>query len=798
MYLNSIILHNIRSHSHTEIEFQKGVSIFTGDIGSGKSTLLMGIEFALFGLGSIKSQQMLRKTEKKGYVMLDFTVNDIPYEIKRALVGDISSGTITTDTKNTWLKENGIDRLLSPTDMKQYVLKVLNFKEQLSATQESKIYRYAIFTPQSAMKDVLNDKKDRLDTIRKAFHIEEYSVAIENTKNFLGTVRKQMHTLQALCEELPILKDNLSEMGVELNLAEKTINEKNILLDEKNVRNKELNNDLVSLDDQQKLYIKAQDRIKTVQNDIKSIEDNIKNKESEIIRLTDEKTNIEANITDNIKKLEQYNMDKPIYEYDSVQDVQEKIDIINNNRKLNETLVAEYNKLESLKPDITLEQARIDLDEILGKRDSIEKANGVIQDKIAILRNEGIGFETVVKLDSETINELNDSMTSSEEDNRKCITCQQPMNIEHARKIISEKEKNISDKKLRIDEIQQTISKIKTDELDNTNLDDEILDARSVFTDATTYNKNLPRIKELKDMISNNTQGNDIDELLKIKDDLVKYENDQVMTNGINDVITSETSRLNKININDVQDIINIEKEKLSELQSVDYKDDVDDKSIEISKLEGLIKEITDAINELNITIATNKERCSMHKSNIERISAKITKIKGYQNMYKRFEKTQEWLSENYINTVLQIEKSIMLNIHSEFNTMYKKWIEYLIEDSTKESYINESFVPILSQDGVENPVSYMSGGEQTSVALAYRLALNDLVRQNESIDSSLLILDEPTDGFSQQQLQKMSSILSNLSSDQIILVSHDRELESCADHKYNIVKNDGVTVIRQ
>ena len=204
MYLNSIVLHNIRSHSHTEIEFQKGVSIFTGDIGSGKSTLLMGIEFALFGLGSIKSQQMLRKTEKKGYVMLDFTVNDIPYCIKRTLVGDISSGTITTDTKNTWLKENGIDRLLSPTDMKQYVLKVLNFKEQLSATQESKIYRYAIFSPQSAMRDVLNDKKDRLDTIRKAFHIEEYSVAIENTKNFLGTVRKQMHTLQALCEELPI------------------------------------------------------------------------------------------------------------------------------------------------------------------------------------------------------------------------------------------------------------------------------------------------------------------------------------------------------------------------------------------------------------------------------------------------------------------------------------------------------------------------------------------------------------------------------------------------------------------
>lgn len=797
MYLNSIILHNIRSHSHTEIEFQKGVSIFTGDIGSGKSTLLMGIEFALFGLGSVRSQQMLRKTKKTGYVMLDFTVNDIKYSIKRTLIADISRGTITTDNKNTWLKKDGVDILLSPSDMKQYVLKILNFKEQLSPTQESKIYRYAIFTPQSAMKDVLNDKKDRLDTIRKAFHIEEYSVAIANTKNLLGTIKKQMYTLQALSEELPLLEDVLKEMKTELDQAEKTITETNILLNENNAKTKTLNTNLTLLNNQQKIYLETQDKIKTIQDDIK-------NKEAEIIRLTGEKTNIETNIVEKTEELKKYNTDKPICNYDSIGDIQAEITKINQTRKLNEILVAEYNKLESVKPDITLEEARTNLDELLKKRDDIQKANRNVQDKIDILTTESIELETVTKLDSEVINKLNDSLTSSEEDannTRKCTTCQQPLNTEHTKKIISEKEKNISDKKQRISEIQQSISKIKTEEIDDTNLDDEVQQARSMFTSVTTYNKNIPRIKELKDQIDTNTQsgGNDIEELLKIKDDLVKYDNDQRMYNSINEIITSETNRLNNININDVQSTLDIEREKLVKiLDSNENGNDIIDKSVEISKLEDDIKSVTDTINALNITIATNTERQTMQKGNIKRISEKITKIHGYQNMYKQFEKTEEWLSKNYVNTILEIEKNIMLNIHAEFNTIYKKWIEYLIEDSTKESYINEAFVPILSQDGVENPVSYMSGGEQTSVALAYRLALNDLVRQNESIDSSLLILDEPTDGFSQQQLQKMSSILSNLKSDQIILVSHDRELESCADHKYNIIKNDGVTVIRQ
>jgi len=44
MLLNSIVIENIRSYTHEEILFPRGISLFEGDIGSGKSTVLMAIK----------------------------------------------------------------------------------------------------------------------------------------------------------------------------------------------------------------------------------------------------------------------------------------------------------------------------------------------------------------------------------------------------------------------------------------------------------------------------------------------------------------------------------------------------------------------------------------------------------------------------------------------------------------------------------------------------------------------------------------------------------------------------------
>ncbi|MCE7699569.1 MAG: SMC family ATPase, partial [Methanobacterium paludis] len=90
-----------------------------------------------------------------------------------------------------------------------------------------------------------------------------------------------------------------------------------------------------------------------------------------------------------------------------------------------------------------------------------------------------------------------------------------------------------------------------------------------------------------------------------------------------------------------------------------------------------------------------------------------------------------------------------------------------------------------------------LSGGEKTSVALAYRLALNIIVQaESTGMESNLLILDEPTDGFSKEQLYKVRDILNELNCPQIILVSHERELESFADNIFRVEKVDGISKV--
>jgi len=116
-----------------------------------------------------------------------------------------------------------------------------------------------------------------------------------------------------------------------------------------------------------------------------------------------------------------------------------------------------------------------------------------------------------------------------------------------------------------------------------------------------------------------------------------------------------------------------------------------------------------------------------------------------------------------------------------------------LIDDPTKESRIDENFTPIVDQDGYDQDINYLSGGEKTSIALAYRLTLNSLIRkETESMKSNLLILDEPTDGFSKTQLSKVRELLDELHSQQIILVSHEKELETYVDNVFQVSKSEG------
>ena len=148
---------------------------------------------------------------------------------------------------------------------------------------------------------------------------------------------------------------------------------------------------------------------------------------------------------------------------------------------------------------------------------------------------------------------------------------------------------------------------------------------------------------------------------------------------------------------------------------------------------------------------------------------------------------------------ISSIETNVLMTLNHEFNKLFKKWFKTLIESEEIEAIVDEDFTPIIDQAGYELDVESLSGGEKTSVALAYRLALNTVVKRvTNTMKSNLLILDEPTDGFSKEQIYKMRDILTDLNCEQVIIVSHERELESVADHIYQVQKDGTISTVTE
>jgi len=63
-----------------------------------------------------------------------------------------------------------------------------------------------------------------------------------------------------------------------------------------------------------------------------------------------------------------------------------------------------------------------------------------------------------------------------------------------------------------------------------------------------------------------------------------------------------------------------------------------------------------------------------------------------------------------------------------------------------------------------------------------------------EAMHSNILMLDEPTDGFSTEQLVRVRDILDELKCEQVIMVSHERELEGFVEKIYRVRKEAGIS----
>jgi len=158
-----------------------------------------------------------------------------------------------------------------------------------------------------------------------------------------------------------------------------------------------------------------------------------------------------------------------------------------------------------------------------------------------------------------------------------------------------------------------------------------------------------------------------------------------------------------------------------------------------------------------------------------------------------------EWLENMFLNLMNVMERKVMMKVYNDFNELFKKWFRVLVEDENLKIELDNEFSPKIEQNGYEVEYGFLSGGEKTAAALAYRLSLNQVINNlmSEVKTSDLLILDEPTDGFSDEQLERVRVVLEELNLGQVIIVSHEGKVESFVDEVIRFEKVEGVSKVK-
>ncbi|MBR9677059.1 SMC family ATPase [Candidatus Woesearchaeota archaeon] len=198
-----------------------------------------------------------------------------------------------------------------------------------------------------------------------------------------------------------------------------------------------------------------------------------------------------------------------------------------------------------------------------------------------------------------------------------------------------------------------------------------------------------------------------------------------------------------------------------------------------------------DELISIEKTIAESSTAIEYTQKDLGRLNIEIEQKNIIQTELTKNVEMIDFLNTQFIKLSSIIEKNILLKVHREFEELFKSWFSMLVSDEVLNARLDEHFTPLIEQDGYDTEIINLSGGERTAVALAYRLALNKVI--NDFITTintrDIIILDEPTDGFSSEQLDKVREVLEELNIEQTIIVSHEPKIESFVNSVLYVAK---------
>ncbi len=322
----------------------------------------------------------------------------------------------------------------------------------------------------------------------------------------------------------------------------------------------------------------------------------------------------------------------------------------------------------------------------------------------------------------------------------KCPLCLQPLSTEYKSHILQHIEAQNNERKTRLKELQKSLYELE--KLRNT--------ANEAVSD---FQIRTPRIENAQVRVAEETKSKE-----KLEKEFEEYQTQEKTFRAQLEEIRADIAKFDRV---ELETTWKLHERAISQYHATK------------AKLESTESRRRDA----SLKIEDYRERLERTQQKMERV--------------KRIKKLLE-----IVGSIRDAYRSIQPKLRTEFVRVLERVVQQVLDKLVGEegpilfARINETYTPsIKSQEGYEREVAFLSGGERTLLAFAYRFALGQLIMQARTGHGlQILLLDEPTEslGREDRSVDRLAEAIARLKAiEQIIAVTHN---EAFAEKAENVI----------
>ncbi|HZY69980.1 MAG TPA: SMC family ATPase [Thermoplasmata archaeon] len=838
MQLRRIRLRNIRSHPSTDVRFGPGTTLITGDVGSGKTSLLYGVELALFGFAEVDAAYLVRHESREAEVRLELGDDGTTIEIERRLKRSTRGGRSSFEIEEARLATGGRPTSYSATELRKRVIELLGFPDNPSPRARSDVWRWAVYVPQERMREVLDLKPaDRLETVRKALGLELYRTAAENARELLAPrLRSDAETLDAQAEELhhfevereqlagevATLSARIRELVRRETEAHAAVEDARARVQTTADRTAERQADAAraeelaavfrdQLERLRRLELEAQDGVHreeearsrlaalgetertaiALRSDLDGL---ATEREGAALRLRD----IEGVAAEVAALREEHAGRAAALRAVADQRVTVEAEVARTDERLAAAAAARPTK----EPPVPTRRTVVELDAAIRRAEEGAQrlAIAVGRSKAALVELEELLSQGTCPRCHQTVEPGRFASHRAEAAGEVAATEAELARSETERAALAEERSSrerydraldrwVDRERVRADAVAES-SRARAEqerigvlvaraELDATSIGERLRalgprseDRERAVRELAALDEQLkPLIDWLRDVEESERQRAAFAEELRAEERSATLLREQIGTESAR--VEESEARLSQLR-GRLSQTAAVAEEHRTALESLDRATH-EEREIQNARVAG------------DQQLLDRRGRYDAAERGIRR-RAELGALSAHRRSLAR------WVAGPFSEALELIERRRLATSQAMFEGSLARYFGALVEDPGMAARCGTSFAPAVEIEGEWTPPEALSGGERTALGLAFRLALGDVVRSAGRLQLETLILDEPTDGFSPEQVVRMGELLESLAIRQVILVSHEGGLGAFADRVVRVRKDEGIS----